>query len=240
MNASSLLLPILFCAPGIDIAMAMFLDNPSPEYLEENLQPTIYGLWHVCWRLDDGLVVAAYILCILFIGPNYALVLPLIYMASVVPSKLVILSLYLSGFTTDRICRVLCYGSAAIIIANWIGCSISGFVSCVPLKLLWMGAANGHCFNVNAWYRWSGFSNIMTDLVMLVLPTRPVLGLYISTRMKADGGGNHELGSHNRFRRLNSTDDEDSFGLVTCTANGDAVAVVAPERVVVKHDVIPW
>lgn len=131
----------------------------------------------------------------LFVSPKYALALPLVYMASVVPSKLAILSLYLSIFTTDRICHVLCYASAAIIVANWIGCSISGFVSCVPLKLLWMGASNGHCFDINAWFRWSGLSNIMTDLVMIILPIRPVLGLYISTRMKVGFLATFFLGS---------------------------------------------
>jgi hypothetical protein len=42
----------------------------------------------------------------------------------------------------------------------------------------------GSCFNINQFFRWGTFCNIVTDLVMLILPIPVVLKLHLSLRLR--------------------------------------------------------
>lgn len=132
----------------------------------------------------------------LIVGAKYSLVLPLSYFLSVVPSKLAILSLYLSIFSMQKVTRIICYGTAGIIVANWLGATIAELLSCKPLNYFWdKTLPDGHCFDINAWYRWSSLNNIITDVIMLVLPIPHILRLHMSTRLKLGVSTTFLLGS---------------------------------------------
>ncbi|KAF7595541.1 hypothetical protein BBP40_005576 [Aspergillus hancockii] len=164
------------------------------------------------WGFDDGLITLGYALFdvkyggvglhearVLEIDPGmivtwgkYIIIIPLIYFATVVPTKLTILHLYLSIFTQKPF-RIICYIVGGIIIANWIATTIAGFLSCQPLSFFW--TQQGHCFNINAFFRWGGFANILTDVCMLVLPIPFVWQLHASTRLKLGISFTFMLGS---------------------------------------------
>ncbi|KAI9927530.1 hypothetical protein ASPWEDRAFT_31603 [Aspergillus wentii DTO 134E9] len=112
---------------------------------------------------------------------KFIIIIPIVYFSTVVPPKLVILHLYLSIFTDKRL-RYACWVIVAITIMNWIAVTIAGFLSCIPFDYYWTGV--GHCIDTNSYLRWGGFANILTDLVMLILPMPMVWNLHASLRLK--------------------------------------------------------
>ncbi|KAH8706030.1 integral membrane protein [Talaromyces proteolyticus] len=109
------------------------------------------------------------------------IIIPILYLAAVVPPKLVLLHLYLSIFT-QKAFRRSCYGVAVVVLTNWFANTIAAFLSCQPLSFYW--TQEGHCFDVNQFFRWGSFANIVTDVVMLILPMPSILELQISLRLK--------------------------------------------------------
>lgn len=107
--------------------------------------------------------------------------MPILYVQAIVPAKLAVLHLYLSVFT-DRRLRIGTYFTAAIILATWISCTITGLLTCRPLSYFWTG--EGTCLDVNAYFRWSGLPNIITDVAILLLPLPMIYQLQTSRRMK--------------------------------------------------------
>ncbi|BCR93415.1 uncharacterized protein AKAW2_10461S [Aspergillus luchuensis] len=112
---------------------------------------------------------------------KFIIIIPLFYFSTVVPPKLAILHLYLSIFTEKRL-RNICYATGVVIVCNWVAVIIAGLLSCRPLSYFWTG--QGVCINIDAWLRWGGFANILTDVVMLILPMPVVWRLHASTRLK--------------------------------------------------------
>lgn len=109
---------------------------------------------------------------------------PIIYVAAVVFPKLAILAIYLRIFTLAPY-RISCYVVALILIANWLGTTIAGFLMCVPLRYLWdKTVVGGHCFNINPLLRWGSLANILTDIVMLLLPLPVIWRLHTSRNIK--------------------------------------------------------
>lgn len=106
---------------------------------------------------------------------------PLIYFAAVVPPKMAIIYLYLSVFTQKPF-RIVCYVVAGIMTGNWIGTTVASFCSCQPLSFYW--TQKGRCFDINSFFRWGGFSNIVTDVILMILPMPVVWELHASTRLK--------------------------------------------------------
>ncbi|RAL08513.1 uncharacterized protein BO97DRAFT_473011 [Aspergillus homomorphus CBS 101889] len=164
---------------------------------------------HLGW--DDALMVLGYVFCMglnascyddtirgglglhkaqveltdpskLIIWGHYIIVVPLVYFQGVNPPKLAIIYLYLHIFTSKRT-RMLCYVVAAILVGNWLGTTVAGFLACRPLSYFW--THQGQCFNINAFFRWSGLANIITDCIMLVLPMPMVWQLQASLRLKS-------------------------------------------------------
>lgn len=69
-------------------------------------------------------------------------------------------------------------------IGNSIGCVSALFAMCRPINALWNGGIAEHCFNINAFFRYSRIVNITIDVVLLVLPLFHVYRLQMKTRMK--------------------------------------------------------
>ena len=102
---------------------------------------------------------------------KFFFVIPILYLPAVIFPKLALLAIYLSVFT-QKPYRIACWTVAGIITANWAGATVAGFCSCMPLSYLWeqIEGAQGYCFDINSWFRWSNFANIVTDIVLLILP----------------------------------------------------------------------
>ncbi|PWY66352.1 integral membrane protein [Aspergillus sclerotioniger CBS 115572] len=112
---------------------------------------------------------------------HYIIIIPLIYFAACVPAKLAVVYLYLNIFTSKAM-RMACYAVATVMLGNWFGTTVAGLLVCQPLSYFWTGV--GHCINTNAFFRWSGLANLVTDCVMLVLPMPMVWNLQASLRLK--------------------------------------------------------
>lgn len=116
-----------------------------------------------------------------------------LYLAAVTLPKLCVLVLYHRIFDMRRI-RWSCYVLAVIMIANFLTGGIVGMVACRPLSYLWdRTIPGGKCININMFFLWVGFPNIVTDFAVLVLPL-PIIVCLIKlcfpylARMNADIG----------------------------------------------------
>lgn len=110
--------------------------------------------------------------------------IPLIYLAAVVFPKLAILAIYLRIFTRKPY-RLMCWVLAGLLIANWIAVTITRLLIFRPLASLWnQSIVEGYCYNINAWSRWGSLVNILTDVVMLILPLPVIWGIQTSRNIK--------------------------------------------------------
>ena len=112
------------------------------------------------------------------------LVIPLFYLAAVVFPKLALLAIYLHIFVQPHF-RMACYVLVTLLIANWIGNTVAVLLICQPIQYLWdRTITGGHCFHINAWFRWASFLNILTDVAMLLLPLPVIWKLHTSRNVK--------------------------------------------------------
>ena len=105
---------------------------------------------------------------------KYLLAIILLHLTSVALPKISILCLYLRIFV-KRGTRITCYVLIGVIAANCIAFSFAAIFQCSPVAYQWdKSIAHGTCFQVDVFSKASSAPNIITDVVMLVLPI-PVL-----------------------------------------------------------------
>ncbi|KAL4967686.1 uncharacterized protein BDV14DRAFT_197696 [Aspergillus stella-maris] len=164
----------------------------------------------VTWRQDDILMLLGWLLLQALIGViladmQYAGVglhqscvspenmrmwaillfaLDFLYVLSVVPPRLAILSLYISTFSVYRVTKIICYTTAAVIITNMIACIVISCIICRPIQRLWDPTVAGYCLDINSVYRAVRIVNIVTDVVTLVVPVPHVLRLQAKRAFK--------------------------------------------------------
>ena len=115
---------------------------------------------------------------------KYLIVVPTIYLAAVLFPKLAILAIYLRIFT-QKPHKIVCYVVAGLLIANWIGSTVAGFLTCAPFKYLWdKTIPGGYCFDINSYFRWASLVNIITDVIMLILPLPVIWKIQTTTNIK--------------------------------------------------------
>ena len=108
----------------------------------------------------------------------------ILYFGSINIPKLAILALYRRLFPQKGI-RIVIHTLMGILIAQTIAIVVAAFVACIPFAANWDPTLPGAvCINKEALFIWSSFPNILTDIVMLVLPIRIVWNLHITTRLK--------------------------------------------------------
>ena len=56
--------------------------------------------------------------------------------------------------------------------------------TCTPRQKFWDPFISGKCINVNALYQSSGVVNAVSDVAILILPIKPILGLQLPLRKK--------------------------------------------------------
>lgn len=111
-------------------------------------------------------------------------ILYMLYLLAVVLPKLAILVLFLRILNKRRD-RVICRVLAVLMIANFLVMVTTGFLICVPLKFYWdRSIPGGHCLDLNTLVRWCSFMNIITDLIMIILPQPVIWKLKTTTKVK--------------------------------------------------------
>jgi hypothetical protein len=106
-----------------------------------------------------------------------------IYLFAVTFSKLAILDLYLHIFI-DKFSRYTTYSIGLIVILSLIANFVTVLAQCRPVSFLWDPTGDGFCHDIQAHFTWASLPNIITDLVMLILPIPVIMKLYASWRVK--------------------------------------------------------
>lgn len=108
--------------------------------------------------------------------------LEMVDMVAVTASKLVILHLYMRIFNNDRRYRIAIYIIGVIIVAYGLVCVISSATMCKPFSAYW--THKGKCPNIIILWTLVPIPNIVTDVMMLLLPIPAVYKLRVSVYVK--------------------------------------------------------
>ncbi|KAG9228946.1 hypothetical protein BJ875DRAFT_216408 [Amylocarpus encephaloides] len=107
-----------------------------------------------------------------------------LYVTAVTLPKLCVLVLYVRIFDS-RFYRWACVILATLMIVNSLISGLVGTLGCRPLSFLWdKSILGGKCININLFFRWVSFPNIVTDFAVLVLPLPMVWNLHTSRNQK--------------------------------------------------------
>ena len=106
------------------------------------------------------------------------------YHFAVMLSKLCILCLYLRIFTT-RTYRRITKGLAAVLIVFCFACVLVTSLSCRPFAYIWDNTIEGgYCIDLLAFFRSVSIPNLVTDLIILVLPLPVIWKLHVTFAQK--------------------------------------------------------
>ena len=107
------------------------------------------------------------------------------YVPSHTLSRLSILSLYLRIFVI-RLERKVCWVVMAYLVSNCVAWLISAQFECIPLAYAWdKSIKGGHCFNQDLWYELSTPPNIVADVAIMLLPSRTIWNLQVSSAQRS-------------------------------------------------------
>lgn len=100
-------------------------------------------------------------------------------------AKISILYMFLRIFV-QPVYRYLTYTLIAIQTGALLSVTIITCVQCTPISYLWEPQLHpdGHCIDLNAFWRWGHFPQIITDVAVLILPLPALWALKLSTRDK--------------------------------------------------------
>ncbi len=115
---------------------------------------------------------------------KYLVAISIIYFAGVNVPKMAILALYRRLFP-NKSNRYVIYALMVILIGLTVSTVVTALVACVPFAANWDPTLPGaRCIDKEAFFIWGSLPNIITDIVMLILPVRIVWNLNTSTRLK--------------------------------------------------------
>lgn len=115
---------------------------------------------------------------------KFLIAVPVFYLIAAALPKLVILSIFMRIFTS-KTQRIACYVLGAIITCSSIVTVFIAVFQCIPIEYVWdKTIPGGHCIDINAFFLWASFPNILTDSVMLFLPLPVVWKLQTSNHVK--------------------------------------------------------
>ncbi|KAJ6002280.1 hypothetical protein N7522_007507 [Penicillium canescens] len=98
---------------------------------------------------------------------------------TVTPAKLSILVFYARIFSV-RPFRIFAYIIGAVVLCHGIGVLFAAIFQCSPIAYTWDSTIVGTCVNQQAFYRWVSPPNILTDVLILVMPLPYVWKLHTS------------------------------------------------------------
>ncbi|OCL04356.1 hypothetical protein AOQ84DRAFT_346335 [Glonium stellatum] len=109
----------------------------------------------------------------------------IVYALAVTFPKMAILGLYLRIFV-EKSYRFASFGLIAILTSSCLAVVIVTCTQCTPISFLWdpTGHPEGHCIDIDSFWRWGSFPNVITDLIMLLLPLPCIWKLQLSKKDK--------------------------------------------------------
>lgn len=115
---------------------------------------------------------------------KYLTVIEFLYLGGINIPKLSILALYRRLFPQKGI-RLVIHILMAMLIALGISTVMAAIVQCIPFAANWNPELPGaRCIDKEALFVWESIPNIVTDVIILILPMRVVWNLHTSTRLK--------------------------------------------------------
>ena len=119
-------------------------------------------------------------------GAKDAFAMEILYLPSAALPKITVLCLYLRVFVR-RDARMTCFCLLGFVAATWIAYLLAAVLQCKPLAYKWdRTIPGGRCFNIEAFYKTTSVPNILTDLIILVLPIPTVINLETSKVQRAE------------------------------------------------------
>lgn len=104
----------------------------------------------------------------------------LLHLPAVALPKIAVALLYLRVFT-NKPARMTTHILIWFILATWFSYTIAIFFQCRPFGFLWdKSVKGGKCFNLDVFFKSSSVPNILSDIVIMVLPFRTVFELKAS------------------------------------------------------------
>jgi len=133
---------------------------------------------HVDYLLDTNPVLVTNFL-------KYLVAISTWYASTESLAKLAICLLYKQLFP-QRAIHILVNITIAVLIAASVAGGLADLFGCTPFSAHWGTPAEqaAHCIDTEALFVWGSFPNIVTDIVLLVIPIPVVLRLQASTGLK--------------------------------------------------------
>ena len=98
--------------------------------------------------------------------------------------KISVLCMFLQIFV-ESWQRKACYVLIGILAATSVADVIANWNLCTPLSFLWdKTIPGGHCIDVSAYWRWGTFPNIVTDVLMILLPIPAIIKIQLKWKDK--------------------------------------------------------
>ncbi|BDD58899.1 hypothetical protein MAP00_004140 [Monascus purpureus] len=114
---------------------------------------------------------------------------------TVAPAKLSILLFFIRIFDFTKF-KILAYVVGALVLGHGIGVLLSAIFQCSPIAYTWdKTIVGGSCFDQEAFYRYVSPPNILTDVLILLMPLPFVWGLHTRLGQKLALTGVFLLGS---------------------------------------------
>jgi len=121
----------------------------------------------------------------LIVWGKYLVAIEFLYFGSVNIPKLAILALYRRLFEPRRGTRMMVHLLIGALIGLTISTLIVATVACRPFAANWDFTIPGAvCINKAAFFIWGSVPNIITDIIMLILPIRVIWNLQTTKRLK--------------------------------------------------------
>lgn len=115
---------------------------------------------------------------------KYLVAISILYNGTFNIPKLAILALYRRLFPQRNI-GIAIYILMGLLIAQTLSIVVATLAACRPFAANWDPTLPGAvCINKEALFIWGSFPNIVTDIMILILPLRIIWNLQISKRLK--------------------------------------------------------
>lgn len=126
---------------------------------------------------------------------KYLFIAEFLYATAICLIKTSILSLYYRTFPTTFM-KISYYVLLAIITAWWLAVILVAFFQCRPLEKIWSPfMESGTCIDTNQYFLGNSISNIVTDILILILPVVSIAKLQMKMLPKLSIIGIFLLGS---------------------------------------------
>ncbi|CRK45052.1 hypothetical protein BN1723_006422 [Verticillium longisporum] len=120
------------------------------------------------------------------IGSKLSLTARVVYSSYLWLQKLVLLDLYRRLLVKLPHEHIKVYSFLAVFLVTWIACQVSTFIECKPIHLYWQVVPHpGSCVEAEAQLMTVGILNIVTDLMLILLPLPLVVAMQAAWRLKA-------------------------------------------------------